>query len=256
MQEIAPAPHRKMEWRRAWNALRVLIDNPERTEKVFEIAEALSGDSFERDFQRFAAHPEGHRLLEERPSLLNALKDRPALRAMPAGSFGRRYAEFMEEGNLTAEGLVEADVMADRPNPPEQIDPNREYYGDRIRDMHDLWHVLTGYGRDEAGEAANLAFTVGQIPTYGIVAIVLAAAAIGPKDLRMTWQRYLIRAWRRGRRASMLPVARYEELLPLPLDEVRRLLGIEPAEVTHPEGIIVATRDDVLGDGAVVGGAH
>jgi ubiquinone biosynthesis protein COQ4 len=240
-------PNRPIEWKRAWKALQVLIDDPQRTEKVFEIAEALSGNSFERTYQRFAAHPQGRRLLAERPSLLEALQDREALRALPAGSFGRAYAEFMESGNLSAEGLVEADVMAERPNPPEPVDPDREYYGDRMRDMHDLWHVLTGYGMDEAGEAANLAFTVGQFPTYGIVAIVIAAGLIGPKDLRFTWQRYLLRAYRRGRRATLLSVVRYEELLDRPLAEVRRLLSIDPPELAHPEGIVVANRDDLLG---------
>jgi ubiquinone biosynthesis protein COQ4 len=250
MQNHPAPPKRKIEWKRAWNALQVLIDDPKRTEKVFEIAEALAGNSFERNFQRFAAEREGRRLLAERPSLLAALQDREALRALAPGSFGRAYADFMEKGNLTAEGLVEADVMAERPNPPEPVDPDREYYGDRIRDMHDLWHVLTGYGMDEAGEAANLAFTVGQIPTYGIVAIVITAGVIGPKDLRFTWQRYLLRAWRRGRRAAMLPAVPYEELLARPLDEVRRLLHIEPPEVAHPEGIVVANRDDLLGEPA------
>jgi hypothetical protein len=27
---------------------------------------------------------------------------------------------------------------------------------ERLDTLHDLWHVLTGYGLDEAGEAANL----------------------------------------------------------------------------------------------------
>ena len=36
-----------------------------------------------------------------------------------------------------------------------------------MRDMHDLWHVLTGYGMDEAGEAANLAFSLGAGPESG-----------------------------------------------------------------------------------------
>jgi ubiquinone biosynthesis protein COQ4 len=255
MQTYPAPPKRKIEWKRAWKALQLLIDDPQRTEKVFEIAEALSGNSFERHFQRFAAQPEGRRLLAERPSLLKALQDREALRALPAGSLGRTYAQFMESGNLTAEGLVEADVMAERPNPPEPIDPDREFFGDRVRDMHDLWHVLTGYGMDEAGEAANLAFTVGQIPTYGIVAIVITAGVIGPKDLRFTWQRYLLRAWRRGRRAAMLSTVRYEELLARPLDEVRRLLDIEPPEQAHPEGVVVANRDDLLGAPAPAGGA-
>jgi ubiquinone biosynthesis protein Coq4 len=107
---------------------------------------------------------------------------------------------------------------------------------------------------DEAGEAANLAFTIGQIPTYGIVAIVLTAGVIGPKDLRFTWQRYLFRAWRRGRGAVLLTAVRYEELLSRPLSDVRKLLNIEPPEQAHPEGVVVANREDLLGAPAAAGG--
>src|SRR6185295_19117735 len=139
------------------------------------------------------------------------------------GSFGRVYADFMDEAKLDATGLVEAEETATqtygRPA-DEPVDPEREFFFDRLRDMHDLWHVLTGYGRDEAGEAANLAFTYAQIGNPGIGLIVLAAAVLGPHGEWFSWQRYLLRAWRRGRRASWLPAARYEELLALPLAEV------------------------------------
>src|SRR5262249_2090987 len=149
-----------------------------------EIIEALAGQSFERSFQRFTASREGRRLLIERPSLLAALSDRTALRALPDGSLGRAYLAFMESGDLTADGLVEADATAAQRSPqPLQLDPDRQYVGDRTRDMHDLWHVLTGYGMDEAGEAANLAFTFGQIPSLGFGLIVGAAAVLGPLDL-------------------------------------------------------------------------
>ena len=66
-----------------------------------------------------------------------------------------------------------------------------------------------------------------------------AAAWLGPKTRDCHWQRYLFRAWRRGRRASPLVLARYEELLPLPLDEVRQRLGIAPPQAAHPGGIVV-----------------
>lgn len=249
--EAAPAVMRR-DWPRAWRALRVLIDDSQRTDQVFEIIEALAGNSFESCYRRFAEHPEGRRLLRERPSLLATLADREALKAMPPRSFGRAYADFMESGNLSAEGLVEADEAAARNNPaPPEIDPDRRYFGDRNRDMHDLWHVLTGYGMDEAGEAANLAFTQAQLPNFGIALILLAAVAIGPKDLRLSWPRYLLAAWRRGRRTSLLTVAPYEELLPLPLEEVRRRLRVPPAGELHPNGIVVANRSDD-GSGEVV----
>jgi ubiquinone biosynthesis protein COQ4 len=251
-QQTAPAL-RPIEWRRAWHALKRLIEDPKRTEQVFEITDALAGASFERLFQQFASHPDGQRLLAERPSLLARLSDRETLRALPAGSFGRAYIEFMEGGNLTADGLVEADEMVVRDDTRVE-EPNRRFYGDRVRDMHDLWHVLTGYGMDEAGEAANLAFTLAQIPNKGIALIVAAAAVIGPKDWRLSWQRYLYRAWKRGRRAAMLTVAPYESLLERPLDEVRRALSIEPPEVAHPEGVIVATMEDVAP--GLLRGAH
>jgi ubiquinone biosynthesis protein COQ4 len=105
--------------------------------------------------------------------------------------------------------------------------------------MHDLWHVLTGYGRDLAGEAANLSFSYAQTRNRGIGVIVIAAAVLGPWRLDFNWPRYLWRAWRRGRRTLPLAMVAYEELLPLPLDEVRRRLRIDPSELAHPGGLIV-----------------
>ena len=235
---------KQTEWPKAWKALRGLVADPERTDLVFEIIDALAGLAFERAFTKFRNHPDGQRLLAERPSLLETLSNSEVLAEMPAGSLGRAYADFMKAGQLSAQGLLEAEQAAihDEPQP---IDVDRQFFGDRLRDMHDLWHVLTGYGRDEAGEAANLAFTVAQIPSRGVKLIVVAAAAIGPKLPNFAWQRYLLRAWKRGRRATMLSVVRYEELLALPLDDVRAQLGIDPPEVAHPLGVVVASRADM-----------
>ena len=234
----APPPPQKVEWRKAWRALQTLIDAPQRTDQVFELIRALAGQSGERLYRRFSSRPEGRRLLETRPDLLVTLSDREGLTSLPAGSFGRAYAEFMEEGRLRAQGLLEA---ADAVRQPEdlELDADRRWFYDRLRDMHDLWHVLTGYGRDVAGEAANLAFTHAQTRNRGIGAIVVAAALLGPKTLDCHWQRYLLRCWWRGRRATPLVLARYEELLPQPLDQVRRELGIEPPETAHPGGVLV-----------------
>ena len=38
-------------------------------------------------------------------------------------------------------------------------DSDLALFATRQRDMHDLWHVLTEYGRDELGEACLLGFT-------------------------------------------------------------------------------------------------
>lgn len=234
---IAPPPTpRRVEWRQAWGALRTLVADPERTDQVFELIRALSGNAGERLFQRFCADPDGRRLLAARPSLLATLSDLDRLSALPDGSFGRTYAEFMRRERIEAKGLVDAaQAIAET----REIDPERDWFFQRLRDMHDLWHVLTGYGRDLAGESANLAFSYAQTRNRGIGVIVLAAAVLGPRRLDFYWPRYLWRAWRRGRRTLPLPMAAYEELLPLPLDEVRRRLRIDPPELAHPGGLIV-----------------
>jgi ubiquinone biosynthesis protein COQ4 len=251
---IAPPPVRpKVQWRRAWRAMRTLIADPDRTDQAFEAIAALSGADWERLFQRFATHRDGRALLAERPSLLATLSDLPRLRAMPAGTFGRAYADFMIAGEITAVGLVEAERVSIAVQQLETLDPDREWFADRLRDVHDLWHVLTGYGRDEAGEAANLAFTFGQTPLRGIALILFGIALQPPADGygRRTWYRYLYRAWQRGRHATRLPLVRYEDLLPRPLDEVRRALAIAPASTVHPEGVIVANGPGREGRGVV-----
>lgn len=241
--KVPPAPTPpKIEWRRAWRAMRRLIADPEQTEQAFEAIAALSGRDFERLFQRFVAHPDGRALFVERPSLLDALSDRAALRGMPEGSFGRAYAEFMDAAELDAQGLVEAERKSVAATRFEGVDAEREWFGNRLRDMHDLWHVLSGYGRDEAGEAANLAFSFAQTPFRGIALILFGIVVNRPPDghTRREWLTYLYRAWKRGRNTAWLPAIPYERLLPRPLDVVRQSLRIQPAREVHPQGIIIA----------------
>ena len=243
MEQTRPTPKtpldRRIHWRRAWRALREIIADPDRTDKVIEFINAVGGKGDLRAFDRFRNHPEGARLLADRPSLLNTLSDLPALEALPPGTFGRAYADFMLGEQLDPDGIVKEFRNSDTTAP---VDPDLGWFFERMDTAHDLWHVLTGYGRDEAGEAANLAFTLAQLGSRGVAFLTLTAAVVGPKDLTFSWQRYLFQAWRRGRRAAWLPLARYEELLPLPLAEVRARLCIEPGELTHPSGIIVADR--------------
>jgi len=241
--EHAPPPSRTADWPRAWRALRALVADPERTDQVVQFLNAVGGNGDLRAFARFRAHPSGRRLLAERPSLPDILSNLDGLAAMPAGTFGRAYADFMQREKLDPVGIVD-EFRAGADSAMAEVDPDQLWFFERLDVMHDLWHVLTGYGRDAAGESAVLAFTLAQFPVRGIAILVIAAAFIGPKDLSFSWPRYLFRAWKRGRRAVPLTVVPYESLLPRPLEEVRNLLGIQRAAEAHPQGIIVGNRDD------------
>jgi ubiquinone biosynthesis protein COQ4 len=241
----SPAPetvHYPLEWRRAFAALWTLANDTSRTDQVFTIISALTGDSFERTHAAFMKSPLGQRLSVERPSLSALLSDHARLRALPEGSLGREYLRFMEEGRLTAGGLNDAQTMGS--DPDREFDENRRYVADRLRDMHDLWHVLTDYGCDDTGEIANLWFSVGQFGNPGMAFIAFFGTLDGNLDARLSWPRYCMKAYLRGRRASRLVCQPIEDMLSLPIDEARRRLRIAPTEAIHPEGIRRGYRRD------------
>jgi ubiquinone biosynthesis protein COQ4 len=226
-----------MEWLRAFRALGKLVADPERTDQVFELIQALTGNSIVRGFRKFAEHPEGKRILRDRPDLVAALADRARLATMAEGSLGRAYLAFMGGEQLSADGLREAhEKVRDRAS-EEEIDEALRYFAERVRDQHDLWHVLNGYGRDEAGEVAVLAFTLAQTLNPGVGLIVAAACWLGPWGSFFAWQRYLGQAFLRGWRAERLSVTYWEEILEAPLDEVCRHLNVAPPGTAHPGGV-------------------
>ena len=218
-------PRRKrIEPLKALAAIRALKQNKEDTGQVFKVIEALSGGSDERLFNRFLASYGGQRVLDEKLDLLSVLCDQEKLAAMPEGSLGKTYYHFMTSENLTADGLVDAsNEMKLRDNVPEA----GRQFRDRLRDQHDLWHVVTGYGRDGLGELSLLAFSYAQTRNRGVGAIVLLITHAANKTYAGCglW-RAIREGYRRGREAHWLPAEIWEDLLPLPLEQVRAKLGI------------------------------
>jgi len=95
-------------------------------------------------------------------------------------------------------------------------------FRERNREMHDLLHVVAGYGRDPLGEACVLAFTFAQNGSRGAAAIALVGAWRNLRRLRtLRAPRAVWEAYRQGRRALWLIWADWETLLEQPLDEVR-----------------------------------
>ena len=207
----------------AWRALRNLMADPDATEHVFVIIDALSGNSGERQFQRFAKTPVGRRTLEEKTDILDVLSDRESLHGLAPDSLGKIYANFMTDEQISADGLVEASEEVGRVL---RKNEDRNRFGMRMRDSHDLWHCVTGYSRDLVGEASLLAFTFAQTRNPGIGSIVamayLKAGAIPGARKSIT------QGYRRGRRAKWLPSADWENLLARSLEDVRAELEVGP----------------------------
>ncbi len=206
-------------------AMKELAEDPEKTEKVFVIVEALSGKNSQRLLRSIRQDPAGIRLLRERPVFDTSTCDLDDLLALPAGSFGRTFAEWM-----TLNGF-EPGLMERKSSAP---DPEVAYLSQRLTQVHDFWHVLTGYNRDPVGELGVLAFGWAQMHSLGIGYLL---GTILMRSTRSTWSEgklvspllpFMWRAYRAGRRARFLAPLVLEDLFEMPLDEARGLLGVEP----------------------------
>ena len=203
----------------AVNAVRRLMANPEATEEVFVVLRAMRGRSGIALFRRFAQSRMGARILMEKRSLIAALCDRATLAALPPGSLGREYHRFMASENLSAEGLVAPSQAYRDDMVPEDV----ALFRDRMRDMHDLTHILTGYGRDPLGELCLLAFMYPHTGNLGMALIVLMG--LGRLESRAA-RKAVIEAWRHGRKARWFADMDWEAMLPEPLSKLRPFFDV------------------------------
>lgn len=214
----------------AIRALKNLIDDPEQTDQVFVVVKAMSGNALERAFEKFEQTEKGQQILAEERQLLTTLLDRDKLREYTPGTLGRAYLNFVETENISADGLVEASESDEKIE-----DPRLRLFSERMRDQHDLWHVITGYGRDPFGEACLLAFTYAQTRNRGVGIIALVGMLKLSQELEGAGVRRAMRqGYRAGTRAAWLPQQDWEALLAKPLEEIRQELNI-PTPAVYQE---------------------
>jgi ubiquinone biosynthesis protein COQ4 len=219
----------------AFRAMQNLLRDREDTRQVFLLIDALRGKTTLRQLERFRQTEFGRAALADRRRLLDRLNDRESLAKLPAGTLGRAYYDFMAAENLSADGLIQASTI------PQSSD-DQVWFRERTREMHDLLHIVTGYGRDPLGEACIVAFTYAQGRQKGLAVIAIVAARRVSRALPgQPGRRAIFEGYRRGRAAKWLVGADWEALLDRPVAEFREEFGIRPAKY-YPQ-IIAAIRE-------------
>jgi ubiquinone biosynthesis protein COQ4 len=231
----------KTDWIHAFRSLRRLFADKEDTAQVFEIMRALNGASTARGYHRLLSTAEGGRIAYERREFADRLMDDAWLDSLPEGSVGAAYRSFVRSEQLSAEGLAEVSRQGasrvDEPHP-------YAWFGRRTRDVHDIWHILSGYGRDGTGEACLVAFSYAQTKGLGWAFIAAGAALRARKAKVYPYKRAIWEGYKRGRAAAWLLGEDYERLMAEPLEAARRRLGLTPP-VTY-ESIPPEARDGNL----------
>ena len=156
------------------------------------------------------------------------------LAAMPDGSLGRAYRDWIIDNDLTAQIAVDYRhfhrMLADSgrlEGMPEEL----QYAVLRGFQLHDFLHVLTGYDSSPRGEIGLQAFSLAQFqfPYF--------AMWISTTTAQMTYLRpqsivplmdSICDGWQLGRRTAQISLHRWEDELERPLAEIRDEWSIEP----------------------------
>jgi ubiquinone biosynthesis protein COQ4 len=194
-----------------------------------------------RRFARFAQWDKVAERLSHDPRIRSVLEDRPrlgwidpaALTALPAGSLGRTFADHLARKGLNP-NLVE---------PLPANDPG-SFVLAHFGETHDIWHLVTGYGMDETGEASLIGFYAaqfGQAPHFALLLgiLFLNTAFYRPADFQQRMEALTV-GWRAGKTADSLFGRDWPSLWRRPIRDVRMSLGLKADPVVVGEGIRAA----------------
>jgi ubiquinone biosynthesis protein COQ4 len=214
------APHTLVHGLRfGWSFLRLAADLG-RLENIFTLNHHLVKLRDERLSREVVLHYQGTEAGAEAIRTRRRLRLEPsALARLDASTLGGAYVAFMTRRGLSASSIPSLPVADDV-----------DYVVAHLYETHDLWHVVTGFDTDPAGEAGLQSFYLAQqrayLPLFVLSAILLNTAvfAYEEKERRVD---AVVSGWTRGKRARALFGLDWAAQIERPLVDVRRELGLE-----------------------------
>ncbi len=228
----------RKDWGTAFRAMGKLLSDPNDTTQVFKIMRALNAGTAQKNYNRLLTTAQGGRLAYERLELMDRLMNREWLSQFAPGTVGAAYRAFLDKTGYSAQGL--ADIGNEVHGTPERISHPYAWFGRRERDVHDIWHVLTGYQADDPlGELCLVAFTYAQTRGTGWGFIALMGALKSFRENNGKYARIAVReGFRHGKEAQWLHGEDFEKLFAEPLEAARKRLNIQaPAAYRHAKEV-------------------
>ena len=196
------------------------VDNVNDVEAALNLYELLkTSKGLPKELSYVAALPRMKTLIDEgwRPKEVTL----DELLALPSDSLGFAYGSHMKHAGLTLNKL----------NDVSEITSPLEYVSHRMRETHDIFHVLTGFDTSQLGEVGVLGFGMSQFRSP--ISIMLIPAFLykallndGPYEVLLDSAVKGIRIGQKG--VECIPGFKFEDDWEKPLSAWRHDLGIIP----------------------------
>ncbi|HKU44810.1 MAG TPA: Coq4 family protein [Polyangiales bacterium] len=183
---------------------------------------------------RFRSNADSVRFMMQDPRVAKLCRERylgavyvpEELLRYPPGSLGHEFGAAMVAENFDPEFY--RDYYG---REPYHFENDEQYLRFRIRQIHDIVHVLTGFGaNDIPGELGMQAFNAAQTRrpfSLALVGFGLLRMVLNPRDLPHTLQQ-IAKGFAMGYAADQLLAHRYEDDWSKPLDAWRSELNLTP----------------------------
>ncbi len=197
-----------------------LSTDPTRTEEVFKLSDIGMKMGVSEGLERTLAKvrsDQGYRELVAR-NYRPGKVDLVALRKLPDGTVGREYARHLDDNGLDPVFYPDREQRS-------EID----FVIQRGREIHDVWHVLAGYGTTPIDELALQGFTLAQLNSQ-ISGVILSSGLLYFSRFDSARMGEVIERVQeghaRGLESGCLLGFAWEEHWEMSLEEARRLMRI------------------------------
>ena len=200
------------------------INNPESLSKIIGLADGIAGSPLSRQMVNY---------LLDNPTMAALIIEhwRPApialevLETLPPSSLGYIYSRHMRSQELSPASVIDASP----------ITSSHEYIFHRVRETHDIIHVLTGFGIDAAGELGIQGFILAQIRSplalFFIFGGILATMKNQlPLDKLL---KSLARGFELGLQAQCVIACKLEDGWDRPLVDWQQELGLSASQISE-----------------------
>ena len=202
-----------------------LLRDPTQTESVYDVEDGLRHTKATKLAVEYVkSKPNVAALFQER--YLAPAVNLEDLLKLPTESLGYSYAIYIKDSGFDPNFYRLL-----------KVEDDRSYFLLRMRQTHDIWHIVAGFSTDVFGELGLKAFELAQ--THRTMSAVLIAGGLlstlfkHPEDLDKLLEQIAI-GYRLGAKAKPFFAKKWEENWERPLLEWRQELGIEPTKEYVP----------------------